>query len=85
MIATAVNESRDWLSRHVTLFESATSTTPTLTTCDAILSGIREGRWHEPVENIRLTFRETRDRLDVEAATRAIAPLKCALPAAIFA
>ncbi len=74
-----------WSSKSATLFASATSTTPTLTTCAAILSGIREGRWREAVERIRLTFRETRERLDVEAATRAIATLKCALPAVIFA
>lgn len=69
----------------VSMFASATGTIPTLTTCDAILSGIRDGRWREAVENIRQTFRATRDRSDVETATRAIATLKRTLPAVIFA
>ena len=76
---------RDWPSKRVTLFASATSTMPTLTTCDAILNGIRDGRWREAVESIRQTFRATRDHSDVETATRAIATLKRTLPAVIFA
>jgi hypothetical protein len=52
---------------------------------DVILRAIQSGRWKQPVEHIRCIFGDTLLRTgDLQAAKRAISPLKCKLSGALW-